>query len=237
MSKNRLFATIAAGLLAACLSLASPAWAHPHHTYDLVIYGGSSGGIAAAIQARRMDKTAIIIEPGQHLGGLTSGGLGATDIGNKAAIGGISRKFYQRVRKHYSDPAAWKFEKPEQYRSGRGSEAGKEDAMWTFEPSVAEKIYVEWLKEVKVPVVFGERLDLKRGVEKKGARILSITMESGKTYEGRCFIDATYEGDLLAKAGVSYHVGREANSVYDETLNGVQTKNAKHHQMHPGVDP
>lgn len=231
------FAAVGLGVLTAWLALSSATLAHPHHTYDLVIYGGTSGGIAAAIQARRMDKTAIIIEPGQHLGGLTSGGLGATDIGNKAAIGGISREFYQRVRKHYSDPAAWKFEKPEQYRSGRGSETGKEDAMWTFEPSVAEKIYVDWLKELKVPVVFGERLDLKRGIEKKGARILSITMESGKTYEGRRFIDATYEGDLLAKAGVSYHVGREANSVYGETLNGVQTKNAIHHQMHAGVDP
>ena len=110
-------------------------------TYDVVVYGGTSGGVAAAVQARRMGKTAIIIEPGKHLGGLTSGGLGATDIGNKAAIGGISREFYQRIKKHYADPANWKHEKPENYRSGRQSEQSQEDAMWTFEPHVAEQLF------------------------------------------------------------------------------------------------
>ena len=206
-------------------------------TYDLVIYGGTSGGVAAAVQARRMGKTAIVIEPGKHLGGLTSGGLGATDIGNKAAIGGISREFYQRIKKHYSDPANWKHEKPENYRSGRTSEQAQEDAMWTFEPSVAERFFDEMCREAGVVVVKQERLDLKNGVEKQAGRIASIRMESGKTFRGRMFIDATYEGDLMAKAGVSYTVGREANSQYGETLNGVQTKNATKHQFVAGVDP
>src|SRR5262249_23492941 len=107
--------------------------------YDIVVYGGTSGGISAALQAARMGKTAILIEPGKHLGGLTSGGLGATDIGNKKAIGGISREFYQRIRKHYEDDANWKAEKRTAFK-GRGHEAG-EDTAWTFEPHVAEKIY------------------------------------------------------------------------------------------------
>jgi hypothetical protein len=206
-------------------------------SYDIVIYGGSAGGVAAAVQARRMGKTAVIIEPGKHLGGLTSGGLGATDIGNKAAIGGVSREFYQRVRKHYNDPKSWTYEKPEEYRSGRGTEGTVEDAMWTFEPSVAEKILRDWCAEEKVEVLYGKRLDPKEGVQKEGNLIVSLTLESGEVYAGKMFLDASYEGDLLAFAGVSFHVGREANSVYGETLNGVQVKNAKHHQFVLGVDP
>ncbi|HZN35562.1 MAG TPA: FAD-dependent oxidoreductase, partial [Pirellulaceae bacterium] len=218
-------------------AFAARAQAQQPAAYDLVVYGGTAGGVVAAVQARRLGKTAVLIEPSQHLGGLTSGGLGATDIGNKAAIGGISREFYQRVRKHYSEPANWKYEKPEQYRSGRGSEVGQEDAMWTFEPSVAEKILDEMVKEAGVVVVKGQRLDLQKGVVKNGGRIASIRMESGQTFAGKMFVDATYEGDLMAKAGVSYTVGREGNSQYGETLNGVQTKNATKHQFVAGVDP
>src|SRR5215475_8683212 len=140
-----------AGCLLLLLPLATVAADEP--AYDLVIYGGTSGGIAAAVQARRMGKTAVLIEPGKHLGGLTSGGLGATDIGNKAAIGGVSREFYQRVKKHYSDPANWRHEKPENYRSGRASEQAAEDAMWTFEPGVAERLFDEMCREANVVVV------------------------------------------------------------------------------------
>ena len=204
-------------------------------TYDVVIYGGTSGGVAAAVQAARMGKSVILIEPGRHLGGLTSGGLGATDIGNKAAIGGISREFYQRIFQYYEKPEAWKSETAAQYAAKR--RAPGTDTMWTFEPHVAEKIYRDFIAENKIPVVFGERLDLKNGVKKDGLKIVSITMESGKTYAGKMFIDATYEGDLLAKAGCAYHVGREANAIYQETLNGVQTAHAKSHQFTKPVDP
>jgi FAD dependent oxidoreductase len=205
--------------------------------HDVVIYGGTSGGVAAAVQTSRLGKSAILIEPSQHLGGLTSGGLGATDIGNKGAIGGIAREFYRRIKKHYDDPANWRQEKRADYRSGRATEAAAEDTMWTFEPHVAERLMNELVREAKVPVVLGERLDLKHGVEKRDGAVVSIRMESGKVYRGRRFIDATYEGDLLALAGVSYHVGREANSVYGETLNGVQVAHAVKHQLMPGVDP
>lgn len=224
-------------LLAAAL-LAAPSTGRAvaaEPVYDVVVYGGTSGGVAAAIQAARMGKSAVLVEPGKHLGGLSSGGLGATDIGNKKAIGGIAREFYQRVFQHYSQPGAWKQERRVEYQSRR-QQAG-EDTMWTFEPHVAEAIFAAMIGEAGVTVVLGERLDLNAGVEKDGARITKIKMESGRELAGRMFIDASYEGDLMAKAGVSYTVGREANSQYNETLNGVQIKNALKHQFVVGVDP
>ena len=211
-------------------------------SFDVVIYGGTSSGIAAAIQAARMGKTAVLIEPTQFLGGLTTGGLGATDIGNKRAIGGISREFYGRVWQHYQKPGSWTRQTRADYFDRRNKTTGAdEQTMWTFEPHVATQIYDAMLREVaaKVTVVRGERLDLAKGkgVIKEGARIVRIVMESGRAFEGRMFIDATYEGDLLAKAGVSYHVGREANAVYGETINGVQTAHTVSHQFTKQVDP
>ncbi len=214
---------------------AGPATAQPA-TYDIVIYGGTSAGAAAAIQAARMGKAVVLIEPGRHLGGLTTGGLGMTDSGNKNVIGGIAREFYQRLKKHYDQPAAWKFEKPEQYRAYRP----KEDAQWTFEPHVAEQILRDFLQESKVPVVLGERLDRTpgKGVMKDGRRITAIVMESGRRFAGKMFLDTTYEGDLMAAAGVRFTVGRESNRVYGETLNGVQrAKNTHGHRFVVKVDP
>lgn len=207
------------------LILAVPARAE-EKLYDVVVYGGTSGGVAAAVQVRRMKKSVLLIEPSEHLGGLTSGGLGATDIGNKVAIGGLSREFYRRIKAHYQENAAWNWEAKEKYLRG-----GQEDAMWTFEPHVAEQIYRELVCEHDVEVVYGERLDLKRGVRKESGRIVSLQMESGKQVRGCYFIDATYEGDLMALAGVQYTVGREANVTYKETLNGVQTAQATKHQL------
>ena len=177
---------------------------------DLCIYGGTSAGIAAAIQATRMGKTAVVAEAGGHLGGLTNGGLGATDIGNKAAIGGISREFYRRLGQNY----------------------GK-DEQWTFEPHVAENIFFQMVNEARVPIYFQQRLV---SVKKEGARITEIAMESGKIFRAKMFIDATYEGDLMAKAKVSYTVGREANSKYNETLNSIRAETPKHQFIVP-VDP
>lgn len=206
--------------------------------YDVVVYGGTSGGIAAAIQSARMGKSVVIIEPTKFVGGLTTGGLGATDIGNKQAIGGISREFYHRIWQHYQQPGTWKHETREKYYAGKHhGNAADEETMWTFEPHVASLVYDAMLKETKVEVVFSERLDLKDGVKKDGARITAIRMESGRTFTGRMFIDASYEGDLMAKAGVSYHVGREANATYKETLNGVQVARATKHQFIKSPDP
>jgi hypothetical protein len=226
-------------LLPLCLVLVSTSLAATSR-HDVVIYGGTSGGIAAAIQTARMGRTAVLIEPTQFLGGLTTGGLGATDIGNKRAIGGIAREFYGRVWQHYHEPRHWTRETRDAYFARRaGRNDPNEKTMWTFEPHVATRIYDAMLAGVadQVTVVRGERLDLARGVVKRGPRIVRIVMESGRAFEGRMFIDATYEGDLMAKAGVSYHVGREANDVYGETLNGVQTGHAVSHQFVRDVDP
>lgn len=204
-------------------------------TFDVVVYGGTSGGIAAAIQAKKMGKTTVIVEPSQHLGGLTSGGLGATDIGNKAVIGGLSREFYQRLGRYYAAESSWKHEQRDAYQGKRKAPGEKE--MWTFEPRVAEQVYHDWIREHGVVVVTGERLNRRSGVGKVAGRIGSIAMESGRTFRGRMFVDATYEGDLMAAAGVKYHVGREANSVYGETINGIQVAHATKHQFTKNVDP
>lgn len=205
---------------------------------DVVIYGGTAAGIVAGIQAARMNKSVVVVEPGMHIGGLTTGGLGQTDIGNKAAIGGLSREFYRRIKRHYADPANWKWQKPGKDKADEENQTRHdEDAMWTFEPSAALKILKDMLDDAGIAVVRGERLDRQMGVKMDGPRIVSITMESGTTIHGRMFIDATYEGDLMAAAGVRFHVGREAGTVYGENLNGVRTANATFHQFKRGVSP
>ncbi|MFZ5828971.1 MAG: FAD-dependent oxidoreductase [Planctomycetota bacterium] len=205
--------------------------------YDLVIYGGTSAGVIAAVQAKKMGKMVIVVGPDKHLGGLSSGGLGWTDTGNKAVIGGLARDFYHRIWKEYQKPESWRWQAREEYGNrGQGTPAvdGENRTMWVFEPRIAEQVFEDYVREFEIPVHRDEWLDRERGVKKDGTRITSITMLSGKTYAGKVFLDATYEGDLMAAAGVAYHVGREANSVYDETWNGVQT-GVLHHQHHFGT--
>ncbi len=215
--------------------MALPAPGGDQHQHDLVVYGATAGGVAAAVAAARRGLRVALVEPGQHVGGLTSGGLGATDIGNKAAIGGIAREFYRRVRAHYADDAAWTWQRREEFR-GRGHRP-EEDAAWTFEPHVAERILRAMLAETDATLFFDEQLDRDGGVEREGDRLRAFRTRSGTRFTGRAFIDASYEGDLMAAAGVSYTVGREANRTYDETLNGVQTAHARHHQFTHAVDP
>ncbi|MEN6405320.1 MAG: FAD-dependent oxidoreductase [Thermoguttaceae bacterium] len=205
--------------------------------YDVVIYGGTSAGVAAAIQTARLGHRVVLIEPSRYIGGLTSGGLGATDIGNKKAIGGIAREFYQRIYRHYSQDDAWSQETLQQYRDRAKGHWVDNEAMWGFEPRVAEIVFRKMLADAGVTPVLGQRLDRKHGVHKDGQRLVSITMQSGRTFEGRMFIDATYEGDLMAAAGVEYTVGRESNAQYGETLDGVQTRQARFHQFEIPVDP
>jgi len=208
----------------------------PADTYDIVVYGGTSGGIAAAIQAARMGKSVVLIEPYNRLGGMTTGGLGQTDIGNKQAIGGISREFYRNIKAYYSQPENWKWQERENYMDGGQTRTEEgEDAMWTFEPSSALQVYEEMLAAEDVEVVMREKLDRDNGVLMEGSNIQQITTESGRTFQGKMFIDATYEGDLLATAGVDYTVGRESNDTYGETYNGVQLLEG--HQFPDGVDP
>lgn len=222
----RFLLTLALGC-AACISA---------QDHDIVVYGGTASAVIAAVQAKKMGKSVIVVSPDKHLGGLSSGGLGFTDTGNKATIGGLSREFYHRVWQHYEKPEAWVQQQKSEYGGkGQGTPAidGENRTMWIFEPHVAEGVFEDFVKENGIEVVRGEWLDRAKGVRKEGDRIASITTLSGKTYAGKMFIDATYEGDLMAAAGVDYHVGREAQSVYDEKWAGVQV-GVLHHGHHFG---
>jgi hypothetical protein len=205
--------------------------------WDLVIYGGTCAAVMAAVQAARMGLSVMVVSPDRHLGGLSSGGLGFTDTGDKSVIGGLAREFYHRVYLHYQQDDAWRRERRDEYGNrGQGTPAidGENRTMWIFEPHVAERIFDAFIREHQVRVVRDEWLDRTSGVTKTGARITSIRTLSGATYSGRMFIDATYEGDLMAAAGVGYHVGREAMSTYGEKWAGVQT-GVLHHRHHFGV--
>jgi len=178
--------------------------------YDIVIYGGSSAGVIAAYSAVKKGKSVLLISPDKHLGGLSASGLGFTDIGNKYAVSGLSRDFYRRLGKHYDRLEAW-----------------------TFEPSKAEEVFNDYIEEANVEVWYNYYL---KSVMKEGTTIKQLTVfdwdtKEAKTISGRQFIDATYTGDLMAKAGVSYTVGREPNDQYSETLNGVQLR--ERHQFPP----
>lgn len=206
---------------------------------DICVFGGTSAGITAAVQASRSGKSVVLLEPGDFLGGLTSGGLGATDIGNKHVIGGLSREFYERVAQHYADDSAWKWETREEYFAERTTRTRLEEtqgpgaSMWTFEPQVAQKVFRAMLTEARVEVKVRQKLQV---VKKQGAHIEEIQLRNGDIYRAQVFIDATYEGDLMAKSGVRYHVGREGNSVYGETLNGIRARTPKN-QIGGNIDP
>ena len=191
--------------------------AQPVTKVDICIYGGTSAGVIAAYTAKKMGKSVLLIEPGRHLGGLSSGGLGFTDIGNKFAISGLALDFYRRIGKHYG-----KFEQ------------------WIFEPHVAENLFNDYMERAKEKVLFSYRL---KSLSKIATEINSIVIENSvqpqiatdRKIEAKVFIDCSYEGDLMTKAGVSYTVGREANTVYSETYNGVQLRDK--HQFIDGIDP
>ena len=208
---------------------------------DIIIYGGTSAAIIAAVEVVKSGKTVLIVSPEQHLGGLTSGGLGFTDTGNKAVIGGLSREFYHRVWLHYKDDAAWNWQNQSDFgNKGQGTIAmdGEFRTMWLFEPHVAENVFENFVKENNIKVLRGEWLDRKMGVVKKKGEIISFSTLSGKVFKGKMFIDATYEGDLMAAAGINFHVGREGNAKYNETFNGVQTGVFQHdHHFKSNISP
>jgi hypothetical protein len=195
-------------------------------TADVIIYGGTSGAITAAVEVIQSGKSVIVVSPDKRLGGLSAGGLGYTDTGNKSVIGGLSREFYHRVWLHYNDSAAWVWQKHSEYgNKGQGTVAmdGENRTMWIFEPHVAEQVFEDFVSENNITVYRDEWLDRENGVVKTDGKIESFKTLSGKIFSGKMFIDATYEGDLMAEAGVSYHVGRESTAQYNEQWNGVQT--------------
>lgn len=166
--------------------------------YEVVVYGGTAGGAIAAVAAAQEGVSVALLEPGRHIGGMISGGLGATDFGNKTVIGGMSREFFVRTGRHYAQPLAW-----------------------YFEPHVAEQVLNDWLKEKGVEVLFEHRLDQ---VVLKDGRIEAVRMKNGSTFAAKVFLDCSYEGDLMARAGVSYTWGRESMEQYGETLAGVRER-------------
>ncbi len=211
------------------------------HQADLIIYGGTSAAITSAVQATKMGKSVIVVSPDIHLGGLSSGGLGFTDTGDKSVIGGLAREFYHRIYLHYQNEDAWKWQKKGDYGNvGQGTPAidGEARTMWIFEPHAAEKVFEDFVNEFDIQIHRDEWLDREFGVKMENGRIKTIGTLSGKTYEGKMFIDATYEGDLMAAAGVSYHVGRESNDTYGETWNGVQFGVFQHgHYFYEPISP
>ena len=207
------------------------------HQADIVVYGDASGGVIAAVAAKQQGKRVILVSQYGHLGGLSSSGLGWTDLGNPKILGGLSREFYHRLYKHYQDDSAWVHQAREKYpNKGQGTSAFDDNTQLAsvFEPKVAERVFDQMAKEAGVTVLYG-RLDLEGGVIKQGKRITAIKLEDGTVIAGKMFIDASYEGDLMPGAGVSYVMGRESNSEFNEQGNG-NTGVAKKNQLPNGID-
>ncbi len=200
---------------------------------DVCIYGGTSAGVIAAVQAASLGKSVVLLEPGRHLGGMSAEGLGSSDIDNhrgfrnSPAVGGLALEFYRRIAAHYGRTAEFE---------AMLAEGTKRPQLWRFEPKVAERVFDEWASEAGVRVYRGHRLHENNAVEKNGARLLAIRCENGASVRARVFIDATYEGDLLAAAGVTFAVGREGNARYGETKNGIR-KDTTHSQIDRRIDP
>ena len=233
--KHRIFTT--AVLTSLLLALATAISAEEYEA-DVVVYGDASGGVVAAVQASRMGKSAILISQYGHLGGLTSSGLGWTDIGNDAILGGLSREFYHQLYLHYQKPEAWTHQQRDNFKNkGQGVSAlnSKTELASTFEPSVAEAVFDAMAREAGVKIIHG-RLDLKNGVTMDAKRITGIRLEDGTTIKGKMFIDASYEGDMLPLAGVSYVIGRESNAEFNEVGNG-NTGVARKNQLPNDIDP
>ncbi len=205
-----------------CLSFFTKSYgANLPQSYDIVIYGGTSAGVLAAVQAANMGKSVVLIEPGKHLGGMTSSGLSWVDVKTSKTIGGLAWKYFNQVWQYYLLDSSWIWETKYPIKGQLFHFHPDEHVMWTLEPSVGEKIFNAMIAEAKVPVIYNERLNRGSGVQLEGQRIVQIVMESGLTFNGKMFIDTTYEGDLMASSNVSYTVGREPNSQYQETSNGI----------------
>nr|WP_246418133.1 FAD-dependent oxidoreductase [Haloferula luteola] len=205
---------------------------------DIIVYGGTSGGVTAAVQAARSGRSVVLISPTDHLGGLTSSGLGWIDLGDTEILGGLSREFFTAAYQHYQNDSAWNWEEKNLSMPGQNGPAflSAEEIASVFEPKVAEAIFDHLIEEAGVNVVHGF-LDPENGVLREGTSITSLRLEDGREFPGAMFIDASYEGDLLPGAGVSFIVGREANATYGETYNGIQTSRATKNQLPSGIDP
>ncbi|XWW97879.1 hypothetical protein V2A60_005875 [Cordyceps javanica] len=202
---------------------------YPKEQHDVLIYGCTTAGIIAGIQVHRMNRTVALVCPEKHLGGMTTSGLGWTDSKHGSAIGGIAKEFYEKIYSHYQSDTAWNRETRQQYRNRKiTAQPGpaiddKNKVQWTFEPHVAEKILEDWMKAGKIEIHRGDPLDRSKGsVTLKGDQIISFTTKSGKKWRASIFIDASYEGDLMAAAGIPFRLGSESESDFGESLAGIQ---------------
>jgi hypothetical protein len=183
------------------------------YQFDLVVYGGTAGGVATAIAASREGLRVALVNPGSHIGGMVAGGLSATDHGKVEVIGGISREFFERVGRRYHKPVEW-----------------------NFEPHVAEEVFIEMLREAKVAVFPDARIRESGGVVKQAKRVIRIVTDHD-AFRAQVFVDSTYEGDLMGLAGVSYTWGRENTAQYDESLAGVRGRQRPDHHFNVRVSP
>ena len=196
--------------------------------HDVVVYGETLAGISAAIQAARLGKSVVLLSTTTHLGGVATAGLTATDMNRSAVIGGIAREFYGHIYDHYLQPAAWRGDDRTDFfeRSKKRTYTGKNDALhmqWVYESRIAEKILADMLQRAGVTVIRRRLLaETADAVELKDGRIIALLTTTGERYAGLAFIDASYEGDLMARAGVSHFIGRESNAAFGETMNGIR---------------
>lgn len=201
-------------MIAGLMCLPAEICAEKPGSFDLVVYGATASGVATAVSAAREGLHVALVDPGHHVGGMVAGGLSASDTGRQEVIGGISREFFERVGRHYNEPIEWR-----------------------FEPHAAEQVFNEMLREAKVTTIFDKRLREKTGVTKKGNRITGIKLEDGEVLHATVFADATYEGDLMAQAGVTYTWGRESATDYGESSAGVRGRQRPDHHFNVRVSP
>jgi hypothetical protein len=197
----------------AAAAMQSGTAAPPARDFDMVVYGGTAGGVATAVSAARQGLKTVLLEPRDHLGGMVTGGLSRTDIGRREVLGGLSLEFYARVGMRYNI---------KRYNNR---------VAWFHEPRVGESVFKEMLQEAGVTVLFRHPLREKTGVEKSGGRVRSITCTNGARFNGKVFADCSYEGDLMAQAAVTYTFGREPMSMYNESLAGVRDRTPYHQFM------
>ena len=203
-------------------SLQNPEDVDLKKNFDVVIYGGTMAGIMGAVEVVKSGRSVLLInQKGGALGGMTTNGLGITDLVHSKAYGGLTREFYSSVLNYYNNSSNWNSGNFDTYEYK--SKVVKDNIMTWFEPKAAKSIVQRLIKTYKIPIVSNVNLDRVNGILKNSLNaIVSIKMESGEKFRGKFFIDATYEGDLMAGAGVKYHIGRESNAVYGESLNGIQ---------------
>lgn len=235
---------VAASAFAAACAVPDGARGTPPRRCDVLVVGATPAGLVCAIEAASRGANVVVLARDAVIGGMCAAGLGFSDTGRKEVVGGRAREFFERVWRWYERPEAWRHEARSAFGNrGQGTPAldGAARSMWLFEPSVARAVFEEWLGEAalggRVAIERGVALDRDRAPVRRGARLASVATTDGREFAADVFVDATYEGDLLALAGAPFVVGREARDVYGESLAGVQTAQATKHQFPDGVDP